>query len=704
MRFESTKTLMLFLMLLLFASQSMASVVYVDWNSPGPTYDGRSWNTAFHFVSTGLTVARPGDQVWVAEGQYPVSELALKEGVALYGGFSGTETSIDQRDYTIYQTTLDGQRSGNTIYAAAGLTSSAVMDGFYVTNGTGNPNAYGNTRGGGIYCLGSPTITHNYFFANEAMFAGGVYVGPTCSPVIAYNTITDNDAYAGGGICVASTGSPYIANNYIVANTATAGGGICIFDGGSIITNNIIALNGAGDEGGGGIYIESSGDTNKIVNNTIVDNTVPAGADGGGIMVYDTVHLISNNIIAYCSSGIYSETLTPVLNTNCVYGNEDYQYSPDSLPHPTDKLVPPMFRDYLGGDYHLLSSSTLIGQGTLADVIPDWPDIDGQNRVNDAVEIGADEVYTAQAPVISPNSGVQSGDTTITITAPDNGVTIRYTTNGDTPTRYYGTIYTGPFTVNEQDVKAIAYSYALNDSSVAETTFTWALAAPTFDPPAGVYASPFTVVISTASPGATIHYTTNGSTPTASSPEYTTPINIITTTTLKAIAVKTGWANSAVSTAAYTIANPGPSLIGLSPSSGSLQTGVVYLITAQYFDSDGCSALNDCYLLINTSMATKRAIYLTYNQKVGKVYIRNDEDTLWRGGYQPGTNVTMSNSRATVVVRNTTVTKSLGLVTVQWAICISPSLSGTIENVYLKVNDCKWRTVGWQKFGVYSLL
>jgi hypothetical protein len=59
------------------------------------------------------------------------------------------------------------------------------------------------------------------------------------------------------------------------------------------------------------------------------------------------------------------------------------------------------------------------------------------------------------------------------------------------------------------------------------------------------------VSISSASPGVTIYYTTDGSTPTTSSARYTGPILVILNTTVKAIAVRDGWSQSSVGSASY---------------------------------------------------------------------------------------------------------------------------------------------------------
>ncbi|MBR5436144.1 MAG: chitobiase/beta-hexosaminidase C-terminal domain-containing protein, partial [Muribaculaceae bacterium] len=79
------------------------------------------------------------------------------------------------------------------------------------------------------------------------------------------------------------------------------------------------------------------------------------------------------------------------------------------------------------------------------------------------------------------------------------------------------------------------------------------VATPTFSPVAGTYTAAQNVTIACATAGADIYYTLDGSNPTASSTKYTGPIAISATTTVKAIAVKSGMNNSAIATAAYTI-------------------------------------------------------------------------------------------------------------------------------------------------------
>ncbi len=83
-------------------------------------------------------------------------------------------------------------------------------------------------------------------------------------------------------------------------------------------------------------------------------------------------------------------------------------------------------------------------------------------------------------------------------------------------------------------------------------------AATAFEPVSGTYAPPQMASLSTSTPDAVIHYTTDGSTPTDESPIYSGPILVDTTTTIQAIALAPGMPPSPVSSASYTIAPPPP--------------------------------------------------------------------------------------------------------------------------------------------------
>ena len=81
-------------------------------------------------------------------------------------------------------------------------------------------------------------------------------------------------------------------------------------------------------------------------------------------------------------------------------------------------------------------------------------------------------------------------------------------------------------------------------------------ATPTFSLAAGTYNYAIYLALSDAATGAVIHYTTNGTTPTANSPVYSQPILIGITKTIRAIAIASGYAPSAVESAVYTVAYP----------------------------------------------------------------------------------------------------------------------------------------------------
>src|SRR5262249_55494910 len=149
----------------------------------------------------------------------------------------------------------------------------------------------------------------------------------------------------------------------------------------------------------------------------------------------------------------------------------------------------------------------------------------------------------------TPGGGTYTTTQSVTISDSSSGATIYYTTNGTTPTTS-STKYTGPISVSASlTINAIAVATGYTNSAVATAAYTISAgtlaATPTFSPAPGTYAGAQSVTISDSTSGATIYYTTNGTTPTTSSTKYTGPLNINQTQTIKAIAAAAGFTNSA---------------------------------------------------------------------------------------------------------------------------------------------------------------
>ena len=68
--------------------------------------NGSSWQQAKRTVKATLSAAQAGDQIWVAAGTY-TENITLPSGVALYGGFTGVETSLSQRNWSVNRLTCE---------------------------------------------------------------------------------------------------------------------------------------------------------------------------------------------------------------------------------------------------------------------------------------------------------------------------------------------------------------------------------------------------------------------------------------------------------------------------------------------------------------------------------------------------------------------------------------------------------------------
>ena len=206
-------------------------------------------------------------------------------------------------------------------------------------------------------------------------------------------------------------------------------------------------------------------------------------------------------------------------------------------------------------------------------------------------------------PTFSPAAGTYNSAQTVIISDTTPGATIYYTTNGTTPTTG-SSVYTSPITVAATEtVKALAAATGDTNSAVGSAAYTLKVATPTFSPAAGTYTSAQTVTVSDATPGATMYYTTNGSTPTTSSTLYSAPISVSATETIKVLAVETGYTNSAVGSAKYTINITTVATPTFSPVAGTYTTAQTVTI------SDATSGATIHYTTNGTTPTTSSPTY-----------------------------------------------------------------------------------------------
>ena len=235
----------------LFVSDSFAATIYV---TPNGTGNGTSWADAIGVLQLAINKALVGDQVWVAVGMYkPTIEVGgtgdrfktfqMKNGVAIYGGFAGTETALEQRNPETYETILSGDigtqgdKRDNCYHvfyhtADLNLDATAVLDGFTVTAGRSDFKALG----AGMYNAdSSPKIINCDFKDNWSFhFGGGMYNDSSSPTVIGCSfinntAINDGEPYyqgSGGGMYNSSS-SPIVTDCRFIDNYACdAGGGI----------------------------------------------------------------------------------------------------------------------------------------------------------------------------------------------------------------------------------------------------------------------------------------------------------------------------------------------------------------------------------------------------------------------------------------------------------------------------------------------
>ncbi len=262
------KKRMTFLGVILWCLPTSAAVIYVDADAKGAG-NGQSWTDAYTSLSTAITSATTGDEVWVAEGVY--RPIVLKSGVKVYGGFAGTESAASASDPVAHRTIISG---GGTRRAVRSLNddASTVLRGFVIKDGM---NRDWTQAGGGMYLHNSSAVfAFCDFRDNSAVFGGGavaIYGGGSPTFVncrfLANGGGNGRPTPAGGGAVFNRNGSPTFANCLFHGNTGGDGGAIVTLEGTPRLINCTLSENEATKRRGGAIFDNAGG---AVVRNSIL--------------------------------------------------------------------------------------------------------------------------------------------------------------------------------------------------------------------------------------------------------------------------------------------------------------------------------------------------------------------------------------------------------------------------------------------------
>lgn len=345
-----------FAALLLASSANLApaGTLFVDASATGAG-TGATWTDAFVDLQAALGAATTGDEIWVAAGIYTPSpndaavSFVLKDGVSLYGGFAGGETSLAQRDWDLNLTTLSGDigqddvvgsgvnwylgwnihtsNSGHVL-KAVGLGSGTIVDGFTVASGdtgpAGTPAGNELMYGSGLYCVNSAPVLRNLtFLHNESAWApgAGAYLYDSDATIEDCHFL-ENYAYLsnGGGLYVGGTSQPVIQRCEFARNVASGG---------------------YSDASGGGAYFGGSVPA-EISSSTFEDNQARQpyaqsayttyggglGAFTSGVTVRDCIFLRNH---ANLGGGLFTWGNSTIINT-VFDNNESFTTSNDPYP------------------------------------------------------------------------------------------------------------------------------------------------------------------------------------------------------------------------------------------------------------------------------------------------------------------------------------------------------------------------------------
>jgi uncharacterized repeat protein (TIGR03803 family) len=543
------------------ASPNAALVQGSDGNFYGTTQTGGSssgggWGTVFKMTPAGVLTTLASFNF--ANGGFPFSNLVEGSDGNYYGttaiGGSGNYGTVFRITPAGTLTTLVSFNGSNGYAPTAGLV--AGSDG----------NFYGTVQSGSVSGDGAIfKMTLAGDFNTVVSFTGpdgrypynGVVQG---SDGNLYGTTTFGGSFADGEIfqltfpqTVAPVFSPtagaYASVQTVTITSTTAGASIRYTTDSSTPTETNGTLYSGPINIGGTTTLKAIAYANGLVDSTVA--TAVYILDIPGVVQAPTFSPVGGTYSSAQSVSLNSATTGAII-----------RYTTDgSTPSQTNGLV--------------YSSAVSVSANTTINAIA------YKSGMTDSTVSSSNYVLQVAAPTFGLAGGTYASVQSATINCPTSGATIRYTTDGSTPTETNGTLYSGPVNINiTTTLKAIAFETGFSDSTVVTAVYTLQAAAPAFSPAGGTYTSAQSVTLTSATSGASINYTTDGSTPTETHGTlYTGPVSIGTTTILSAIAFKNGYIDSGVAIAGYTINLP-PITPTFSPAAGTYGSAQSVTITS----------------------------------------------------------------------------------------------------------------------------
>ncbi len=336
-------------------------IVYVNHAATGMN-TGYSWEDAFTDLTTALENAVAGQEIWVAMGTYVPSKclttaqetcdqrprnrtFTLPAGVAIYGGFAGTETSRDERDWETNQTILSGDLNDDDMWDDVNevwlnreenayhvvqlivdnkFSADGILDGFTIIGGNADATDPQGIEGagGGLQATdnadsaGEPIVRNCTFRDNYAAGGGGGASFMNMDPVIENCTFIDNHAdFGGGGLSVANGTATVTTTDFMENSTDGSGGAIWLNNGSSLNITDAYFIHNEATSSGSAI---ASHDSDLTLYNCFFDVNAVTGTgnyDGGTIalnfgtldMSYGTLH---QNISSIKASAMSLNTVT----------------------------------------------------------------------------------------------------------------------------------------------------------------------------------------------------------------------------------------------------------------------------------------------------------------------------------------------------------------------------------------------------------